>query len=166
MEVVREIVSKGLEARQKAGIKIRQPLSDLRFKIYDLGDKELLDLIKGEVNIKSAIFDKNLKDDVELNTEITDELREEGFVREFVRAVQDFRKELKLTPQEKVELSAKGKKEFEKILTKHELLIKKEINISDLLIGKTAGNAKEISLDGEKLEIGINHTHHLKIENA
>src|SRR3989344_1449080 len=102
MEKTREIVSRGLEARQKAGIKIRQPLSEL--KIKNKLDNELLELIKGEVNVKKVSVAKDLKEEVELDTEITNELQEEGLVREFIRAVQDFRKELKLTPQEKVEL--------------------------------------------------------------
>ena len=164
MEKTREIVSRGLEARQKAGIKIRQPLSEL--KIKNKLDNELLELIKGEVNVKKVSVAKDLKEEVELDTEITNELQEEGLVREFIRAVQDFRKELKLTPQEKVELAVKSSKEFEKILKEHKSLIEKEINISNLFFGDLGDSrTKEILIDKTKAEIGINHTHHMKIEN-
>ena len=97
MEKTREIVSKALEARQKAGIKIRQPLQKLQ--ITDKLSVEFMDLIKGEVNIKEIVFG----DKFELDTKLTAELKEEGLVREFIRQVQDFRKELKLKPQEKLQ---------------------------------------------------------------
>src|SRR3989344_2957496 len=71
MEKIREIVSKGLEARQKAGIKIRQPLQKLQVTNSKL-QKELLELIKGEVNVKSVEFVKALKEEVELDTKISD----------------------------------------------------------------------------------------------
>ena len=152
MEKVREIVSKALEARQKAGIKIRQPLASLELptKDYKLST-ELLDLIKGEVNVKKITFGDNF----ELDAKISEELKEEGLVREFIRQVQDFRKELKLKPQEKVELSASGEKSLEKILQKHEKLIKKEIALSEFEIGKGKGHKKELKLGDSVVEVYI-----------
>ena len=165
MDEVRKIVSKGLEARQIAGIKIRQPLAGL--KIKNKLDDELLDLIKGEVNVKKVSVAKDLKEEVELDTEISEVLKEEGLIREFIRQVQDFRKELRLTPQEKVGLFAKGSPDIEKILKKHHALVEKEITISEFIVGKIGeGKIKEISLGAEKAEIGINHAHHVKIKNA
>ena len=80
--------------------------------------------------------------------------------------MQDFRKGLKLTPQEKVELAVKSSKEFEKILKAHKNLIEKEINISDLSFGDLGeSRTKEISIDKTKAEIGIKHEHRVKVEN-
>lgn len=152
MNTVREIVSKALEARQKAGIKIRQPLASLQLptKEYKLST-EFLDLIKGEVNVKEIVFG----DKFELDTTLSEELKEEGLVREFIRQVQDFRKELKLKPQEKILLSVSGDKALEKILAGHLTLIKKEISLSDFKLDSSSGEEKEISLEGKKLKIGI-----------
>ena len=150
MEKTREIVSKALEARQKAGIKIRQPLQKLQ--ITDKLSAEFMDLIKGEVNIKEIVFG----DKFELDTKLTAELKEEGLVREFIRQVQDFRKELKLKPQEKVKLFVDGLEEIEKILAKHEKLIKKEVSISGFKVGSLAGEEKGIKIDGHEILIGIN----------
>jgi len=108
-------------------------------------------LIKGEVNIKEIVFG----DKFELDTKLTAELKEEGLVREFIRQVQDFRKELKLKPQEKVKLFVDGLEEIEKILAKHEKLVKKEISISGFEVGPLAGEEKRIQIDGQKLKIGI-----------
>src|SRR3989339_246284 len=149
MEKVREIVSKALELRQKAGIKIRQPLQKLQ--ITDKLPAEFLELVKGEVNVKEIAF----SDIFELDTKLTEDLKEEGLVREFIRQVQDFRKELKLKPQEKVELSASGEKSLEKILQKHEKLIKKEIALSEFEIGKGKGRKKELKLGDSVVEVYI-----------
>ena len=151
MEMVREIVSKGLEARQKAGIKIRQPLAKLQITNPKL-QKELLELAKGEVNIKEITFGKEF----ELDTEISQELREEGLVREFIRQVQDFRKELNLKPQDKVVLSIEGPTEIEELLKKHLATLKKEISISDVIFS-THGvlSKKTMKVDEKEILVGI-----------
>jgi len=96
MEKVREIVTRALAERAKAGIRVRQPLPELRITNYELRkEKELLALIQEEVNVKKITFGKTLK----LDTEITPELRKEGEKREILRNVKDLRKELGLSPQ-------------------------------------------------------------------
>ncbi|MEK9166604.1 MAG: class I tRNA ligase family protein, partial [Patescibacteria group bacterium] len=157
MEKIRTIVSEALEARQKAGIKIRQPLSRLLINVGpSMFDKQLIDLICGEVNVKKVEFSGNLETSVALDTALTPELKEEGFVREFIRQVQDFRKELKLSPQDRVLLSAEGNSEDEKTLKRYEALIKKEITVSAFEIRAKKLNAKkEAVIDGKKIGIGI-----------
>jgi len=93
MRVVREIVSLGQEARAVAGIKVRQPLKELRIKNQELrGKDEFLALIQDEVNVKSVVFIESLESAVEIDTNITSELQAEGQLRDLVRAVQDLRK--------------------------------------------------------------------------
>ncbi len=121
MEEVRKIVSCGLEARSKAKIKVRQPLGRLRIKNYEsriTNKKELIQLIGDEVNIKEVVFDKTIKDEIELDTTITPELKEEGQLRELIRAIQDLRKKEGLEPRTLVvldlETDATGKQFIEK----------------------------------------------------
>ncbi len=104
MEKVREIVTLGLEARQKAGIKVRQPLISIKLKSYDL-DKEYTKIIKDELNIKMVIVDEKMSEELEINTEITEELKKEGQYRELLRAIQDMRKKQGLNPNSVVTLS-------------------------------------------------------------
>ncbi len=99
---VREVVTKGLEARTKANIKVRQPLSSLHIMV-DF-PVEYIDLICDEVNVKSVIKGGQLHDGVELDTEITPELKAEGDVRELMRAIQDTRKKMGLNPHDRVVL--------------------------------------------------------------
>ena len=103
MEIVRRIVTLGLEARQKAGIKVRQPLPKLEIKHFKLNE-DYIELIKDELNVKEVIENKNIETEIMLYTEITPELRAEGEYREFMRELQDKRKKLGLLPRDKMVL--------------------------------------------------------------
>ncbi len=120
MQKTREIVSEALEARSKSNIKVRQPLASLGVKL----DGAYLDLIKDEVNVKE-VLDKNIEG-VELDTNITEELAEEGKVRDIIRAIQEMRKEKNLKPSDEMEYEALGDLELFK---KHQLEIEKSTNI-------------------------------------
>ncbi|MBU3942599.1 class I tRNA ligase family protein, partial [Patescibacteria group bacterium] len=146
MDQVRNMVSLALAERAELGIKVRQPLLELRIKNYELrNDDELLEIIKEEVNIKKISFDKNLKKEVELNTKITKELRKEGEYREMVRNVSKIRKEMGLTPDDIVNIESTfdvmNIEEFKKEIGAKEFVVKKEI---------TDKNAKEIKINKEK----------------
>ncbi|MEK7190176.1 MAG: class I tRNA ligase family protein [Patescibacteria group bacterium] len=106
MELVRKIVSLGLEARQKVKIPVRQPLASLKLlaKSYQL-KAEYLDLIKDELNIKEIIFDNSVLGEVELDTDISPGLKAEGEYREFMRELQDQRKKMGLAPGDRMVLS-------------------------------------------------------------
>ena len=96
MQQVREIASAGLQEREKAGIKIRQPLARLVVRVLP-SDTALHALIAEEVNVKRVSEDPSLEALVELDTVLTAELQEEGVVRGLVRRVQEWRKESGLT---------------------------------------------------------------------
>ncbi|HUT96420.1 MAG TPA: isoleucine--tRNA ligase [Candidatus Paceibacterota bacterium] len=126
---VREICSLALQKRAEVGIKIRQPLNKLQIPNYKLQD-ELIDLIKDEVNIKEVATD--LKEGVILDTTITKELKEEGFVRDFVRSIQVLRKEVGLTPKDRIRVyyglsSVALAKEGKEIISKYTEQIKKQV---------------------------------------
>jgi isoleucyl-tRNA synthetase len=94
MAEVRRICSLALEARQKAGIKVRQPLQKLTVDSRQL-TAGLIELIKDEVNVKEVAHGE-----FALDTTITDELRAEGEARDVLRAVQDLRKVAGLSPHD------------------------------------------------------------------
>ncbi len=103
MQEVREIVTLGLKERQKAGVAVRQPLIGIKVKDYNL-DKEYTKIIKDELNIKMIITDNFISEKIELNTDITPELKKEGQYRELLRAIQDMRKKNGLNPNSLVYL--------------------------------------------------------------
>ena len=109
MDLTRQIVEKGLAARAEANIKIRQPLSELIIKNKELtGKEDLLDLIKDEINIKEILIDKRIDEDVKLNLNISEELKQEGLVRELIRQINQLRKNAGLTINDKVIIYYEG----------------------------------------------------------
>lgn len=101
MNEVRRLVSLGLEARSRAGIKVRQPLSLLTLQSDSLkSHEEYLAVLMDEVNVKNIAFDTNLTEEVVLDTHIDESLKREGEARELIRAIQDMRKEKGLLVQD------------------------------------------------------------------
>lgn len=125
MNEVRKIVTLALEARAKANIKVRQPLGELRIKNGELG-KEFLDLIQDELNVKNVIQDKSLDTEIKLDINITEELAEEGKVREIMRSIQEMRKEKNLNPKDKMKYEVK---EDAELFKKYQSEIEKATNI-------------------------------------
>jgi len=106
MREVRSLVSLGLEARARAGIKVRQPLSSLTIKSLQLVEKkEYFALIQDEINVKHIDFNEAIETEVVLDTNVTPELKQEGDVRELMRAIQDMRKEKNFSAGDKVDVS-------------------------------------------------------------
>ncbi len=116
MQEARDVVEAVHAARAEAGIKVRQPLSEMQ-AFTDrgawTGSDELQKIILDEVNVRKFNTLDSLDDfdayeqtiirkkvgnvTIALNCEITEELKREGWVREFIRHVNNLRKEKGLT---------------------------------------------------------------------
>jgi len=162
MDNIREIVSLALAERARASIKVRQPLSVLKIrstKSEIRNNKELLDLVKDEVNVKEVIFDAKMEKEVELDTEITPELKEEGMVREVIRHIQDMRKGAGLKPGNKINVQYSASPGLNKVLAKNKKMILREANLKEFLLqqkGKEVfGKEKEVKVEGERLWIAV-----------
>ena len=146
MKMVRYLASLALEKRAEAGIRVRQPLRALAVKRSALENKpELLALIKEEVNVKEISFDPIIKDAVMLDTVLTEELRDEGAVRELLRHVQALRKKANLIPTDRATLTVYADKLGRAFVEKH----KKEI-----LAGAKLDAVHFTEVPGEILSIG------------
>jgi isoleucyl-tRNA synthetase len=144
MEETRKIVTLGLQARQKVGIPVRQPLSKLEVKSLKLKG-EYLELVKDEINVREILENKNIEGEVALDLEITLELKEEGQCREFIRAVQDIRKKEGLTPNDTISLLLEVDNEGKKLIQKFENEIKEVILASQIEFKEN---------NGEEIKIG------------
>ena len=157
MELVRNIVSLGLEARQKAKIQVRQPLAKLEVKNINFKQgqflffkeksraSEYLELIKDELNVKDVIENSGLETEVELDTEITNDLKQEGNYRELVRALQDLRKKTGLTPSDVVVLTVETSEAGRALVEKFMEDMKRVVLLSRV---EFAGN------DGDVVKLG------------
>jgi len=160
MERIREITSLALAERKALGIKVRQPLSKLKMKNGKLKiEKELLDLLKGEVNVKKIIFDSKIKKEIELDTKITPKLREEGQVREVVRHIQEMRKKMGLKPKHKISVWYSGLPVLAKVLAKNKNFILKTTKAKYFKLREKKRGVfdiqKETKVDGEKMWLAI-----------
>lgn len=153
MAEVRKVVSLGLEARQKAGMKVRQPLAKIEVKDYKLG-VAYSEVIKDELNVKEIVENTNLETEVVLDVNITPELKEEGDYRDFVRGVQEMRKKTGLTPSDKISLSVETSEEGKKLIQKFEADLKK--TVLAVSIEYAANEGEEIKVDTLIFKIKIN----------
>src|SRR3989344_2929384 len=140
MEETRKIVSLALKKRMIAGIKVRQPLRSLKIKSERLkSGKEYFELIKDEVNVKEILFDQNMEGEVELDTEVTPELQKEGNARDFIRAIQELRKNKNLTPSDIIEILIETDETGKGFLDSVSKEIKKPTNVSDFVFQENNG---------------------------
>jgi len=152
MKTVRALVANSLEARDKAGIKVRQPLQKV-FVGVEL-DKQMQNIISEEINVKEVILDKELKKNkIKLDTEITPKLRQEGNIRELVRFIQSYRKEIKLSPGDKIQIKIKTDKP--ELVKKFADYIQKITNATSLDLSGDTQDGKDIDIDNVKFVVKI-----------
>lgn len=156
MDAVRIATRSALAQRSKAGIKVRQPLSLLIIRGEGLRKNDpLIKLIKEEINVKDVKFQSDMKDETFLETKLTDELREEGFIREVIRKVQDFRKSNGLTKKDKILIFFSGSSVLNDLVSRwNETLISETMALE---VRKTSkiDDPKEVKFDTEIGQVGI-----------
>ena len=160
MDNVRAIASKGLEARMKAGINVRQPLMTLKVKKsiasgLDKLSNEFLQIIKDEVNVKEVLFDDSINTDVELDTNITPELKEEGMVREIMRAIQDLRKEKGLTVNDRVTLNVNTNQVGKEFIEKNKVEIMRVTSLKEIAFENIDENTSQNFVEIGGLKMGF-----------
>jgi len=150
MKKVRDIVTLGLEARDKIKVRVRQPLQTLAVsEDVTKFNNQIIELIKDEVNIKEVIYDSTLisdsalteisKTQVSLSSEITPELLEEGIAREIIRLTQSLRKKSNLNPEDKIDLLVETNDRGQKLIKKFAEQIKKPTNVLNFEFAENFG---------------------------
>lgn len=157
MEEVRRLASLGLAKRTESQIKVRQPLASLKIKNskLEIGSKEILEILKDEVNVKTIIFDQAIEGEVELDINITTELREEGLIREIMRMVQDLRAAANFSPKDEIALMMELPKELQAVVLKNEKLMKKDLGVREMKYQRSDKFEAEIITKIEQKEVWI-----------
>lgn len=138
MSAVREFVTTALEARTKANVKVRQPLAKLSLNV-EL-PSEQADIIADEINVKSVVFDLNQSERVILDLTITPALKAEGEVREFMRGVQEKRKQTGLAPQDRIELQVETTAAGQQTLESYKEMIMKTVGAKMITYTNNSGS--------------------------
>jgi len=165
MELSRKIVEYGLSLREEAKIKVRQPLSYLKINKSKI-DKAYLDIIASEINVKQVLFlEENDSEEneilkevqdikVALNTFINEELKKEGLVRDFVRTINQLRKEQKMTIDDKVVVNYKTDSDLlKKVLNDYKEEIKKNVLAEDIV--EKDFEAEDKKINGEIIYLEV-----------
>lgn len=94
MDVARQVVEAAHAQRKDKGIKVRQPLAKVTVSSPNARTQDAVtDVLLTEINVKAVDWQKSEQFGVELDTELTPELKEEGEAREVMRSIQQLRKE-------------------------------------------------------------------------
>ena len=160
MEAARNLISIGLQQRAENKIKVRQPLAgadiseDKYLKLLG-GDADLKSIIEEELNVKKLVFKKMSENvEIQLNIEITEELRLEGVAREIIRHIQEMRKEAGYEVDNRIKVCYDG---WSVVFEKFGDLIKKE-TLSDQLENEQWEDfdlQKEFEIEGRNVLIAV-----------
>ena len=92
---------------------------------------------------------------VVLDTNLTPELIEEGFVRELVSKIQTMRKEAGFEVQDRIEVFEDGNEKIASLMKKFEESLQKEVLALSITVGALDGYTKEWTVNGEKVSLGV-----------
>ncbi|MCI5902712.1 MAG: isoleucine--tRNA ligase [Blautia sp.] len=92
---------------------------------------------------------------VVLDTNLTAELIEEGFVREIISKIQTMRKEAGFEVMDKICVYAKDNDKIADIIRAHEAQIGQEVLAENIVLGEAEGYVKEWNINKEKVTMGV-----------
>ena len=92
---------------------------------------------------------------VVLDTNLTPELIEEGFVREIISKIQTMRKEAGFEVTDKIGISLGDNQAIENIFRSREDQIKSEVLAEDVVYGKVSGYEKDWKINSENVKLGV-----------
>lgn len=129
MAQIREIVNEGLARRAEVGIKVRQPLAKAVINGELELNKEAIQIIAEELNVKKVDQVSSTRHSVVLDTEITQTLKNEGLTRDLIRNIQSARKGADLQIENRIKLClvteskelSEAIKEFKKLIAQETL---------------------------------------------
>jgi isoleucyl-tRNA synthetase len=164
MEVVRKVSSLGQNIRVMQAIKLRQPLQ----KVYVMiDDPALQEIIKDELNVKEVEYAKEevageglISQSAEgyfvtLDTKLSQELQNEGWVRELMREIQNLRKTKGMKMEDSIEVVVHiDNPVHAKLIETYKDTITSTIKASSLTLGDTE-QADTLTLSGENISIAI-----------
>jgi len=156
MAIVREVVTAGLAQRASAGIKVRQPLQSVKVTVSAKLSPQLKEIIAEELNVKQVKILAGDVLEVEINTDITENLRQEGIVRDIIRLIQVARKNAGLEIDDRIHLALEVDDTMDLAVTSFRDMILTEVLGVDLASSvKGSDYISEDKLVGENIKIGI-----------
>ena len=92
---------------------------------------------------------------VVLDTNLTPELIEEGFVREIISKIQTMRKEAGFEVMDKICIYAKDNERITELMNNHKEEIMSEVLAENMVLNETDGYVKEWNINKENVVLGV-----------
>jgi isoleucyl-tRNA synthetase len=143
MSLAREAVVQGLAARDRAHLKVRQPLRTVT--VEHEFQPEIAAIIAEELNVKEV----RVGSAFDLDTEVTPELRREGMARDAVRLIQERRKRAGLNIEDRIVLFYDAGGDWQPVFERFGEYIRGETLATTMTAGRPDG------VDGETLGEGL-----------
>ncbi|MDO8571373.1 MAG: class I tRNA ligase family protein, partial [bacterium] len=166
MDRVRSLVESAHALRSESKMKVRQPLSTLEY-LGETLHADLHVLIADEVNVKEVHNVKKLSvgdgwyrkedtsDGVALNAVMSDELKQEGLLRELVRQINAQRKELGLTRNDAIDIVFQTQDpELIAMIALHADHLKKSVLAQSVQQGEVT-DAPQLTIDGKHIRVAL-----------
>ena len=126
---------------------------------FTVADTEVVlteaDLLIDSAQIPGYVSESDQKMTVVLDTNLTPELVEEGFVREIVSKVQTMRKEAGFEVMDKICLTLTGSEKLVEIFKNNTESIKNDVLAEEILVGAGDGYEKDWTINGESATISV-----------
>ena len=113
------------------------------------------DLLIETAQTEGYISESDGETSVVLDTNLTPELIEEGFVREIISKIQTMRKEAGFEVMDKIVVYAHGNDKIQDVMKAHEDEIKSEVLADEMVLGETDGYVKEWNINKEAVTMGV-----------
>ncbi|EST12499.1 isoleucine--tRNA ligase [Sporolactobacillus laevolacticus] len=95
------------------------------------------------------------KQTIILNTEINNELRNEGFARELIRSVQEYRKELNLPIEKRADVAFESSAYVQEIIRDFDQLLRDNLLVNTITFSKGENATKYITVNGERIGLTV-----------
>ena len=113
------------------------------------------DLLIDMAQTEGYVSDGDNEITVVLDTRLTPELIEEGFIREIISKIQTMRKEAGFEVMDKITVYCQGNDKIAELLTSHRETILSEVLALEVRLGETKGYVKDWSINGEEVTLGV-----------
>ena len=113
------------------------------------------DLLIETAQTEGYVSESDGETSVVLDTNLTPELIEEGFVREIISKIQTMRKEAGFEVMDKIVVYAHGNDKIQDVMKAHEDEIKSEVLADEMVLGETDGYVKEWNINKEAVTMGV-----------
>ena len=126
---------------------------------FDIGGQKVVlskeDLLIDTAQMEGYVTEEDSTVTVVLDTNLSEELIEEGFVREIISKIQTMRKEAGFEVMDKIVVYSMGNQKIEGYMKEYREEILSDVMASDIRFDEVKGYTKEWSINGESVTLGV-----------